>query len=663
MNQMLMEKLKTLGENYYLIRATVGPVQEYIREARKTRDLFIGSHLLSEATKESMKPIIDNYGKELIFYPFIEELENSHDSIPNLYMAIIPEGGFSRENNIPEQMEKKVHDFLKEKGKNVLIKIPDYPQITALWDNQIGDHFYLNWVAIPITRDEVEKSFRTKVRNVQDFLEERKLTRTFKSWEGSNAKKCVQCGHRESIQDAIYSKIQKDKKIKRNIKKNEKLCAVCLLKRLLAANDIDKKEPKFESVVDISVRIFKSLVIKYETEKEIQDFLNSINDINKLLEEEEIKNIDAMSGEWFYIDNLDNNYLKMEYEIEEPSIIKELDKKCGIARDTLKKVYIKVGRQPSKYYTIASMDGDNMGKLMSGEYLDDQKFTIDYQIKLSRTLAENGKKSIDIIQKETKGNGYSVYSGGDDILAFLPIERSLSVINETRNYFSKAFKDMEKPPTTSAGIVILHYHDPLRGGLIEARKSVEDAKEWFKNKDAFFITLRVASGTVISWGSKWTITDLKIQDGIINEPIQMLQVLSKFVSFMKLDTKNRLSPGFIHNLLEELNVFYEFKVYKKEWVLNENMFKIEFKRLLKRHIKKDSKLWQDKFLGVDSLELMVELFAYLADPNKNEQMNDEYQKGTEDKNIIKDNIENFLKIASFLAGEETEDIVNDPNNN
>jgi len=663
MNQILMEKLKTLGEKYYLIRATIGPVQEYIGEARKTRDLYIGSHLLSEVTKESMKPIIDNYGIELIFYPFIEELKNSQNSIPNLYMAIIPEEGFSQEKNIPEQMEKKVHDFLKEKGNNVLHKIPDYSQITALWDYQIEDQFYLNWVAIPITRDEVENSFRTKVRNVQDFLEERKLTRTFKSWEGSNAKKCIQCGHRESIQDAIYSKIQKNKKIKRRIKKNEKLCAVCLLKRLLEANDIDKKDPKFESVVDISVKIFKSLVKKYETEQEIQDFLHSINDINILLGEDLIINIDKLSGEWFYIDNLYNNYIKTEYEIEEPSKIKELEKKCGKARDTLEKVYIKVGRKPSKYYAIVSMDGDNMGKLMSGEYLDDQKFTIDYQIELSRTLVENGKKSTELIEKETIGNGYSVYSGGDDILAFLPIERSLSTINETRNYFCKAFKNIEKPPTTSASIVILHYHDPLRGGLIEARKSVEDAKEWFKNKDAFVITLRVASGTVISWGSKWTITDLKIQDDIKIEPIQMLEVLSKFVSFMKLDPINRLSPRFIHDLLEELSVFYEFTIYKKEWILKENMFKIELNRLLKRHIKKESKLWDDKFLGADSLEFMMELFAYLADPNKNEQMNDEYRKSNEDKNVIKDNFENFLKIASFLAREEMGDIVNDSNNN
>lgn len=103
--------------------------------------------------------------------------------------------------------------------------------------------------------------------------------------------------------------------------------------------------------------------------------------------------------------------------------------------------------------------------------------------------------------------------------------------------------------------------------------------------------------------------------------------------------------------------------YKKEWALNENMFKIEFKRLCERHIKKKSKIKQDKFLGVDSLEIMSELFAYLADPNKNEQMNDEYQKGTEDKNVIKDNFENFLKIASFLAREEMGDIVNDSNNN
>lgn len=645
------EKIQTPGTRFYLMRVSVGPVQEFISEARKTIDLYIGSHLLSEVTKKSMKPITKNYGRDAVIYPFIEDSKFADNSIPNLYMAVIPEDAL---DTIIPQMEKEIYDFLKEKGDKVLGKMPDYTLFEALWRYQIDNLFYLNWVAIPIIKDELNNSYRTKVRYVQDCLEERKLTRTFGYWEGSNAKKCVQCGHRESIRDEIYLKLQKDKKFRSKIKKNEKLCAVCLFKRFLEPKDIEKDKPGFESVVDVSVRNFKKLLVEnYKIDEEVQDYLKSINEIIKFLDDIPADKIEDLSGEWFYLDNLSNNYLKNEYEVENTRI-KQLEELSKNAQDALDAVYKKVDKTPSKYYTIVSMDGDDMGKLMSGEYLDDQKFTIDYQKQLSRILRDIGAKSSDLIKEPIRGNGFCVYSGGDDLLAFLPIERALPVINDTRFIFSEEFKKIGEKPTSSAGIVILHYHYPLRKALNEARKSIEKAKEWFKDKDAFVITLIVSSGTEITWGSKWLIPDFPIQEdnsSITIAQIHILDILARFVSFMTEYPKDRLSPAFIHDFLEELPVFYSFNEDKK-WHLDERMFKSEFKRLLKRHIPEESKLWNDRFQScVNTLCLFTELFAFMANPDNSERMNIDI----DNQNCVKDNFEHFLQISSFLAREQTGD--------
>ena len=52
------------GEHLLLI--SIGPVQDFIAQARRTRDLWFGSHLLSELSRAGSKRIADD-GGELIF--------------------------------------------------------------------------------------------------------------------------------------------------------------------------------------------------------------------------------------------------------------------------------------------------------------------------------------------------------------------------------------------------------------------------------------------------------------------------------------------------------------------------------------------------------------------------------------------------------------------
>jgi len=208
-----IEKLKTIFKNsndLYLIRISIGPVQEFIAEARKVRDLFIGSFLLSKITFESMKPIIDKDSAAIIL-PNLDHspwksngLKIQKDffpSLPNLYLAIIKKEDLS---NLTKAMKEKITTFVKEITGKVHLKIQGIVQNNFngwddLWKSQIDKSINFTWIATPVSLNEIGNKYKDIYSENQLFLEERKLTRTFEQWKGSNVEKCIQCGHREVL--------------------------------------------------------------------------------------------------------------------------------------------------------------------------------------------------------------------------------------------------------------------------------------------------------------------------------------------------------------------------------------------------------------------------------------------------------------------------------
>ncbi|OEU43548.1 type III-B CRISPR-associated protein Cas10/Cmr2 [Methanosarcina sp. Ant1] len=627
----LIENMKTYGNEFCLLRVSIGPVQEFISEARKTRDLYIGSRLLSLATLNSMKPLYETYGPKSIIYPHIKYSKERLSSLPNIYMAVIPK---SKLDETLSQMENGLCNFWNDVQKKFYLKL-SY-DCRGHYNQKMKSPFYINWVAVPVTIEELNNSYKLKVKEILRFFDERKVTRNFESWEGECVQKCSQCGRRECASE-IYTSVHK--KLKSRIRENEVLCPICLLKRLLNPDDIGVNDQKFDSVMDISAASAKKLIEQKNEKTEVKEFAEKIREIGEYI------GITHKNGEYYYEDYLNFDFFKKEYEAPDDQEFRRL---CEDTKKKLRAVYESLGiKEPSKYYSILMMDGDNMGKLMSGEVklasgeiIKDTDFTIDYQKKLSEILADTGANTSELIRDDREGNGLCVYSGGDDLLAFLPLERSLSTANKARSSFISEFNESNIKQTISAGIVILHHKDPLRRGLEEARKNVDQAKELFKDKDAFCITLRLFSGSVVTWGYKWEIEIPNLQE---LGSIKILDILSCFISFMLEGPENKLSTGFVHEFMEELSSFYKYNEYRSTLELNEKMFKSELSRLLKRHIPSGSKLWQLKFKDVIlTLDLITELFFYMADPDKNKSIE-----------TAKENFENFLQIALFFVREET----------
>lgn len=65
-----------------LLSISIGPVQDFIASARRSRDLWFGSHLLSELSKVAAKTIVNQKGE--IIFP-----SNLNGNVVNKILAVV----------------------------------------------------------------------------------------------------------------------------------------------------------------------------------------------------------------------------------------------------------------------------------------------------------------------------------------------------------------------------------------------------------------------------------------------------------------------------------------------------------------------------------------------------------------------------------------------
>lgn len=143
----------------------VGPVQEFIAQARSTRDLWSGSYLLSWLTMHAIKAVADKYGPDAIIFPslkgqplydFLEHRlgHSPHENevlvpcIPNRFLALVPEDidvtavetAFRTEWDL---IAKECLQWLKER------ELPfDSAHETRYWQ-QVKHHWHISWQLWP----------------------------------------------------------------------------------------------------------------------------------------------------------------------------------------------------------------------------------------------------------------------------------------------------------------------------------------------------------------------------------------------------------------------------------------------------------------------------------------------------------------------------------
>jgi CRISPR-associated protein Cmr2 len=162
--------------------------------------------------------------------------------------------------------------------------------------------------------------------------------------------------------------------------------------------------------------------------------------------------------------------------------------------------------EPLPYYAILHADGDRMGAVIDQQAEEGPAKHQD----LSRELSGFADLVKTIV--ELNHEGCCIYSGGDDVLALLPLHTVLRCARDLADQFHECLKDFGdnegQTPTLSVGIAIGHHLDPLQDTLALAREAEKIAKKSVPNqelpeKNALAITFSKRSGADRTVKGSW----------------------------------------------------------------------------------------------------------------------------------------------------------------
>ncbi len=528
----------------YLLALSIGPVQEFIAAARKTRDLWFGSELLSR-TARAAALTLQEQGARLIF-PAPESLQDEeYVPVPNKIVAntddapstLVEQARVAAQGYLREQ-RAAAEQYAHRRGGDRLVN-------WTLVDEQLADflEFYAAW-----WRYDSEAGYDEARQNADALLAGRKALRDFKPSQGHDGvPKSMLDGGRETV--IIRPNRLDDKGLRRlDMKRAELLDGVSLIKRLA-------DQRRFVSVSRIAI---DPLIRRLNaSDKPRLETLNRIAaDLAGRSNSQFVQRIPvALSGlehfdpfpydtELFY----DNGAREDAAEDDE----KELGLRFYEA------VRNKGGSEPPPYLAVLVADGDHVGAAISHMGSSDKHRAF------SRLGSDFAREADEIVAGH---NGALVYSGGDDVLAFLPLDRVLGCADELRQKFTEAMKNQElslgdKAPTLSVGVAISHFNDPLRD-LLKRGRDAEGAAKRTKNTLAVALHVRAGGGAAVTTARSWADNPLrhwerwvrwyrcdKIPDGAAYELRQLARELRRLADKGHAAEARALVPAEVERILK-----------------------------------------------------------------------------------------------------------------
>ena len=441
-----------------LLLFQMGPVQEFIAQARSTRDLWSGSYLLSwlvaHAIIAAWKAAGGNVGFDDMVMPSINREDNplifamldqksimDKDEIrkalipnlPNRFAMLVPaKTGTIR----AEAAVKAVHDELENIANSVWGWLSDRGAKTE-WRNRFDNQVK----AFPQITHAVRawksgESFKTVWDAVNDALAARRNTREFLQWDPVSKAAAVKdslSGKEECIGDEDFWKRLKDDKLFSKAT-GHRYGAMNLIKRL-----------------------------------------------------------------WCQVEEVESgkNYLALNLVFKESSVAERL------RVPDLPSIAGKNVDKAVPYVAVLAFDGDHMGELV-----DRQKGKGPDGIReISAGLSGFALGQVPyIVEKVKEHDGYLIYAGGDDVLAILPSSKAVACAEAIRDAFHAAGGF---GLDGSCGIAVGHFKAPLQM-LVKSAQRMESVAKNRYGRGALAVAVYKRSGEILEWGTKWGSSSLSL---------------------------------------------------------------------------------------------------------------------------------------------------------
>lgn len=484
----------------YLITIAVGPVQDFIAAARRTRDLWFGSYVLSEISKAVAVSLNnDCIDCRPLIFPAPKDLDTLNSEEFNVGNKILAWVETDEPANIVKKAEEAAEACWKTLAEKVKSELPKDIVINGnIWNQQISDivEIYAAWVNYEGEGNYEDKgNYEEKRKRLDQLLNARKNTRDFiqNPVAGCRIDKSSLDGLRENVLTNIDSTENKWGLRKAGLNSGEYLDCPGVVKRL--GGKPDQFTPLSRLAIDPWLR---------GLEEGLPEGVKGA--MNGMVEHGLASNVtgNQKDGKSIYQDFPYDGQLLYPFRVEaEIARLNGNDKgiKCKLETwsTTLNNIKNPNG-EASPYMAILVADGDRMGELL------DKKATPKGHRAVSRELTEFAMAVPGIVRKY---RGHCVYAGGDDVLALLPLDQAIACSKALAQAFrEKVAADGDASPTLSVGLGISHFMNPMTKQIKLAREAESLAKgnhlPKSEQRNALAIILQPRSGAPITFREQWS---------------------------------------------------------------------------------------------------------------------------------------------------------------
>lgn len=566
----------------------LGPVQPFIASARRTRDLWAGSFLLSWLSGHAMKAALNGGGRVIIpavlnatgvvEEPMLAVICNRPNraappltgTLPNHFRAEF-QASFD-----PEGCRKAVLDAWRQIAQAVFetfVKpvIDASPMAETIWQGQIptsgDDPFWETmWVEgdNPNWNDEIHwldrrKAWRNRLPPKEDtgydhcmmMPDWAELSGFVRSKGAATQQDAFWDAVKAQIHKVIYDKDPNDQWLKTlELRQNERLCAIALVKRLFPLLPPDKiiktvgwipvpdhfpshldNEDAAKALRNWPSTAFMSAVTWIDQAMQCnagaceqyagaqRGLLGHVHTVPEMPQHHKVKALTdykktksdgkAIAHPFTYLDGglffprtLEaNRYAKpADTNEEKHDKAKKLVANYECLLEGLNIARRKQSRMPlpppKPFYAYLFMDGDGLGEMVSTEKTIAEK--------VSRGLGSFAKQALFLVHEY---NGVPIYAGADDLAALLPIETAipaaLSLERAYRMALSPAITGTALKPTISAGLVLADFQYSLRQVREHAGRLLNDMAKEGNGRDSIAIAVVKSGGVAAEWVSAW----------------------------------------------------------------------------------------------------------------------------------------------------------------
>lgn len=549
-----------MSEHKAYFHLTLGPVQSFVAQARRTRDFWAGSFLLSWLSSVAMVSVQKQGGK--INFPIpdahfmsalkgdVAEALPQQGSVPNRFKTLEVEVDLHFDpRQVVEDMRAAWLALCDHIWKRDLLPALANSQnarqqsITQkVWQRQLTHYWEINWCLV-------------KEGNANNVLDRRK------NWRSHTLppEPGVKCMMMEGFQELSGLEYPDQKKLEQfwqhvranikagntDLRPGECLSALGFVKRrfirhfasyrftLPSGQSISgwQLPPQVPSVAHIAAAPWFAAAIKkagsnaavsnaldrfFDEAEKLVGFSETANPIQRVATAAATngyrKEWAGLDGNVFHASQLENSKLFGDAE--------DTAENAKATLNALNQLRQSAGLpETSSFYAVLTMDGDSLGSQMS----DATK-----QKAISHGLNDFTKGVQPIVQQH---DGFLVYAGGDDVLALVCLDKALALALALRNYYADCFARQNKElkgstqitTSLSGAIEYCHIKTPLTFVLGDSHSLLDDVAKDQTGRDSLAVRVWKPGGLHLEWAQPWQYLTEQAQytDNLLSDVVKL----------------------------------------------------------------------------------------------------------------------------------------------